>query len=149
MALGPPRALPRPESHAAGLGYWTHMFTAGATYYPDAAKKWSISALNRYEINMDHENTSAGQAWTLEWGLSRAVVLILEAGVAGYYQQQVTSTRTPTGSDPINRVAGIGPEITAACPKLATFVSLRYAYEFMAENRLQGHTLALTITKRF
>lgn len=148
-AWAPTGSSSGPNPTRAGLGYWTHMFTAGATYYPDAAKKWSVSALNRYEINMDHDNTSAGQAWTLEWGLSRAVVSTIEAGVAGYYQQQVTSTRTPTGSNPINRVAGIGPEITAACPKLATFVSLRYAYEFMAENRLEGHTLALTITKRF
>jgi hypothetical protein len=29
------------------------------------------------------------------------------------------------------------------------FVSARYAYEFMAEDRAQGHTLALTLTKRF
>ncbi len=28
-------------------------------------------------------------------------------------------------------------------------VSLRYAYEFMAENRLQGHTFTLTLTKKF
>jgi len=28
-------------------------------------------------------------------------------------------------------------------------VSLRYAYEFMAESRLQGHMIALTLTKKF
>jgi hypothetical protein len=41
----------------AGLGYWTQMITAGATYYPDAEKKWSISALNRYEINGEKDGT--------------------------------------------------------------------------------------------
>src|ERR1035441_3216674 len=34
-----------------GNGYWTEMLTAGATWYPDDAKKWSLSALNRYEFS--------------------------------------------------------------------------------------------------
>jgi hypothetical protein len=29
------------------------------------------------------------------------------------------------------------------------FVALRYNYEFMAENRMQGHTVALVLTKVF
>jgi hypothetical protein len=29
------------------------------------------------------------------------------------------------------------------------FVSFRYLYEFMAENRAQGQTFTLTLTKRF
>jgi hypothetical protein len=130
----------------AGLGYWTHMFTAGATFYPDAEKKWSISALNRYEINMEHAGISVGQAYTLEWGASRTVLTNLDAGLAGYYQGKVTST---TGDVPRDRVAGLGPEISAFCPKCALGVSLRYIYEFMAESRLQGHTVALTLTRRF
>jgi len=130
----------------AGLGYWTHMFTAGATYYPDAAKKWSVSALSRYEINMEHQGLTFGQAYTLEWGLGRTIIPTIDAGLAGYYQQQVTSD---SNGSPRNRVAGIGPEITAFCPKCAVGVSLRYAYEFMAESRLEGHTVALTITKPF
>ncbi len=130
----------------AGLGYWTHMFTAGATFYPDAAKQWSVSALSRYEINMEHEGFTAGQAYTLEWGLSRAIIPTIDAGLAGYYQQQVTSNNN---GSPLNRASGVGPEISAFIPKCALGVSLRYAYEFMAENRLEGHTVALTFTKRF
>jgi hypothetical protein len=130
----------------AGLGYWGHMFTAGATWYPDAEKKWSVSALSRYEINMAHEDFTVGQAYTLEWGLSRTVITNLDAGLAGYYQQKVTSD---TGGTPRDRVAGIGPEVSAFCPKCGVIASLRYAYEFMAEDRLQGHTITLTLTKRF
>jgi hypothetical protein len=29
------------------------------------------------------------------------------------------------------------------------FASLRYDYEFLAEERTQGHTVSLTLTKRF
>jgi hypothetical protein len=46
-------------------------------------------------------------------------------------------------------VAAIGPEVSVMFPKQMFFVSLRYNYEFMAENRAQGHTTALTLTKRF
>ena len=35
----------------AGQGYWTHMLTAGATWYIDGDKKWAVSALNRYEFS--------------------------------------------------------------------------------------------------
>ena len=35
---------------------------------------------------------------------------------------------------------GVGPEISVAFPKPMFFVSFRYIYEFMAENRAQGQT---------
>lgn len=135
----------------AGLGYWTHMFTAGVTWYPDAAKQWSVSALSRYEINMEKDDTdiTPGQAYTLEWGISRAVAKHIELGVVGYYQQQVTTDSGSGSSDERDRVAAVGPEISTFCPQLGLFTSLRYEYEFMAESRLQGHTIAVTFTKRF
>jgi len=51
----------------AGLGYWTYMLTAGATWYIDDEKKWSVSALNRYEFSTEKEDTETipGQAYKL------------------------------------------------------------------------------------
>jgi hypothetical protein len=135
----------------AGLGYWTAMLTAGATYYIDADKKWAISALNRYEINTEKQDTdiTPGQAYTLEYGASYAVSPTVDVGVAGYYQQKVTEDSGTGSSSQRDRVAGIGPEVSVFYPRYTLGWSLRYAYEFLAESRLQGHTLALTITKRF
>ncbi len=135
----------------AGLGYWTHMFTAGATFYIDADKLWAVSALNRYEINQEKEDTDIvpGQAYTLEWGVSRAVSKTVDVGVAGYYQQKVTEDSGDGSSSLRDRVAGVGPEVSVFYPRVTLGWSFRYLYEFMAENRLQGHTFALTITKRF
>jgi hypothetical protein len=135
----------------AGLGYWTHMFTAGATWYPDFAKQWSISALSRYEINTEKDDTdiTPGQAYTLEWGLSRAVSKTVDAGLVGYYQTQVTEDHGSGSSDEKDNVAAVGPEVAVAYPSYMLGWSLRYLYEFAAENRLQGHTVAFTITKRF
>ena len=74
----------------------------------------------------------------------------IDVGAIGYYQQQVTGDTGPAlNQTPRDRVAGIGPEVSAFFPKIMLGVSLRYAYEFMAENRLQGNTVTLTLTKRF
>ncbi len=131
-----------------GKGYWTFMQTAGATWYVDEAKTWAVSALNRYEFNTEQRDThvTLGDAYTLEWGISKSVCKEADLGVVGYYQQQVTGN---SDKSPLNRVAAIGPEVSCMFPKQMFFVSLRYNYEFMAESRAQGNAVTLTLTKRF
>ena len=135
-----------------GLGYWTPMLTAGATWYADQEKTWAVSALGRYEFNTEQDDThvTRGQAFTLEWGVSKTLQKIIDVGVVGYYQQKVTSDSGPGKSvSPQDRVIAIGPEISVAFPKHMIFISGRYLNEFIAENRAQGHTFTLTLTKRF
>ncbi len=133
-----------------GLGYWTFMQTAGATWYIDNEKTWAVSALNRYEFNTEqrHTDITPGQVYTLEWGISKTVAKVVDLGAVGYYQQKVTTDSGNGASKDRDRVAAVGPEISVAFPKQMLFISLRYDYEFMAENRAQGHTFALTLTKR-
>lgn len=142
-----------PPTTRVGSGYWTPMLTAGATWYLDQEKTWAISALNRYEFNTEQRdiNVTPGQAYTMEWGISKTLGKIWDVGVVGYYQQQVTGDSNELGGDGGNhdRVAAIGPEVSVAFPKQMLFVSFRYLYEFTAEARAQGHTFALTLTKRF
>ena len=131
-----------------GKGYWTFMQTAGATWYVDEAKTWAVSALNRYEFNTEQRDThvTPGDAYTLEWGISKSVCKEADLGVVGYYQQQVTGN---SDKSPLNRVAAIGPEVSCMFPKQMFFVSLRYNFEFMAESRAEGNAITLTLTKRF
>ena len=141
-----------PHGTKAGLGCWTPMLTGGATWYVDEAKTWAVSALTRYEFNTEQDKThvTRGQAFTLEWGVSKTLAKLYDVGVVGYYQQKVTDDRGPVlNVTPQDRVAAIGPEISVAIPKIMLFVSGRYLYEFMSENRAQGHTFTLTLTKRF
>jgi hypothetical protein len=141
-----------PPTTRLGAGFWTPMLTAGATWYPDEAKTWAISALSRYEFNTEDTDTheTPGQAYTLEWGISKSVIKTVDLGVVGYYQQRVTESTGPApGEFPYSRVAGVGPEVVVTIPQWMLFVSLRYDYEFMAEERTQGHTVCLTLTKRF
>src|ERR1035437_1369786 len=134
----------------AGVGYWTEMLTAGATWYPDQAKRWALSVLNRYEFSQEQREThiTPGQAYTVEGGLSYGVTKTVDVGAIGYYQQQVTIDSGTGASHERDRVAGMAPKISFFSPPAMLGVSVRYAYEFMAESRLQGHTATLTITKK-
>ena len=137
-----------PGSTRVGHGFWTFMQTAGGTWYIDEGKTWAVSALNRYEFNTEQRDThvTPGNAYTLEWGVSKSVCKEADLGVVGYYQQQVTGN---SNKSPLNRVAAIGPEVSFMFPKQMFFVSLRYNCEFMAENRAQGNAVTMTLTKRF
>ena len=142
-------SAPRPTTRA-GLGYWTTMLTFGGTWYMDAAKTWSISALNRYEINTEQRDTdtTTGNAWTLEWGLGKAITKLVTLSAVGYYQAKVTGD-SGAHPQPLNRVAAVGPEVDLAFRPQTLFLSLRYEYEFVSENRAQGQTVSFVVTKRF
>jgi hypothetical protein len=135
----------------AGLGYLGTMLTVGATWRPDEARRWSLSALNRYEFNSAQRNSGVtlGSVYTVEWGVSRSLGRMLSVGPAGYYQQRVSSDSGPGASLLRPRAAAIGPEATIAFAQAGVFVSWRYLDEFAAAGRSQGQTGTLTLTKRF
>ncbi len=134
-----------------GNGYWSHMLTLGGVWHPDAAKTWSLSLLGRYEICHEQDQTqiTPGNMGTLEWGFSKTVTPGVEVGLTGYYQQQVTEDSGPSASTDLSHVVGVGPEVNVFWQKLGLFTSLRYAYEADAKDRPQGHTITLTLTRRF
>jgi hypothetical protein len=132
-----------------GKGFWSGMLTAGATWYPDEKKQWSASILNRYEIHTENDdlNVTPGDTYTMEFGVARTVRPGLDLGLVGYWQQQVTDGKGDATPD--ERVVGLGPEIAGRCPITGMQISLRYLYEFSAEQRPEGNTVSLTFTKRF
>jgi hypothetical protein len=140
-----------PPTTAIGNGYWTFMQTAAATWYIDAGKTWAVSALSRYEFNLESREThiTPGQAYTLEWGISKTLGKVNDLGVVGYYQAQVTTDSGNGASGVRDRAAAVGPEYSVVFPDHMLFVSIRYLYEFMAVSRAQGHAVTVTITKRF
>ena len=133
----------------AGSGFWTHMFTAGVTWYFDSDKAWAISLLNRYEISSKqrHVDFTPGDTDTLEWGLSYAATKTLDVGLAGYFQRQVGRASGTAASPGRSRVSGVGPEVSGFIPGATLGWSLRWVHEFNAKNRFQGDTIALTLTK--
>lgn len=140
-----------PPTTDAGMGYWGGMITFGGTWYMDAEKTWAISALNRYEINAEQRDTdiTPGNGYTLEWGISKKLAKGFAVGPAGYFQMKTTADSGPNASSHRDQVAAVGPEVDGVIPGIDLHVSLRYEYEFIADNRAQGQVIALTLTKRF
>jgi hypothetical protein len=138
-------------STRAGKGFWDGMLTWGGTWYTDTNKTYAVSALSRYEFNSEQNGSAItpGEAYTLEWGLSRQFGHGLSVGPVGYYQQKVTGDRGPEASSTRDRVAAVGGEFGGPIPKINVLASVRCLYEFMAEGRAQGETITLTLTKRF
>lgn len=134
-----------------GKGYWGHMLTLGGTYYFDEAKTWALSALNRYEINHEHKDfdLTPGNEFTVEFALSKSLRKTIDIGAVGYFQWQTTKDSGSDSNDVQDQVVGLGPEISTFCPRLKLFTSLRYLYELGANDRPEGHTITLTITKVF
>jgi len=134
-----------------GAGFWSHMLTLGGVWYPDEQKTWAVSLLGRYEICHEQDNThiTPGNMATLEWGLSKTVMPGVDVGVIGYYQQQVTEDDGAGASTDLAHVVGVGPEVSVMWSKIGMISTLRYVYEADAKDRPQGHTITLTLTKRF
>ncbi|MFO1477356.1 MAG: transporter [Verrucomicrobiota bacterium] len=133
-----------------GLNCWSPMLTAGATVYFDTNRTWAVSALNRYEFNTeDDSGVTPGQTYTLEWGVSKTLAKVFDVGAVGYYQLQTKADSGPGASPGKGMAASVGPEVSMAFPDIMTFVSVRYLYEFTAQNTSQGQAVVLTVTKRF
>jgi hypothetical protein len=107
------------------------------------------SALNPYKPKLEREgnNISPGQTYPLEWGVSQNLAKTVDLRVSGYHQQEITEDGGIGSSRQGDRVAGIGPQSSTLFASLTQGVSIRCAYEFMAERRLQGHILAFSVTK--
>lgn len=145
----------------AGKGYWTGQFDAGATYYPDKEKTWSLSWLGRYETHAKQRGHDVryGDDFHFEWGIGKALpssfdlgpLKGFEAGVVGYAQFQVTDDRgrDVTWDDVHDRVFAVGPEVRFAIPKWKTLVELRTNFEFGAVDRTEGIMGSLNITRAF
>jgi hypothetical protein len=145
-AAAPLRGLDSP-----GNGYWTHMFTFGGVWHPDEQKLWSLSLLNRYEINTEQDQTqiTPGNMYSLEWGLGRSVAKGVDVGLVGYYQQEVTQDDGPHAATALSHVVAIGPEVSVVWEKIDLISTLRYEYEVNAKDRPQGQAVVLTLTRRF
>jgi len=136
----------------AGTGFWTDMVSAGATWHMDTEKTWALSVLNRYEFNSEQRDThvTPGEAYTMEWGLSKTFIKTIDVGMVGYYQDKVTTDSGGMCPSPYHSsVAAVGPEIRGVVPGIDVQLSLRYEYEFMAEDRAQGQTITFSVVKAF
>lgn len=160
-AIAPLGDYEQDRTVAPGKGYWTGMFSAGGTLFPDEAKTWSISYLGRYEIHSRQRghNVQLGDDYHFEWGIGKALPSVklgplagFAVGVVGYGQFQVNddSGRDVTWDKTVHdRVLAMGPEVRFAIPQWKTLIELRSNFEFDARDRTEGTMSTLNITKAF
>ena len=144
----------RQSATKAGSDEWTIMPTFGATWYPDSKKKWSASALGRYEFHATKEGEAVkmGDDFHVEYGLANAVRPLLKIGAVGYMQRKVTedSGKDVTWDASVrDRVFASGIEVMKIFPRQMFFVQLRGLFEYGARGRSQDEALVLVLTKRF
>ena len=150
-----------------GDNEWTHMISLGGTWHPDDKKSWAISILHHYEINSSQVGTTVSSAtpgggyfipayekipcstYTLEWSVRKTILKHTDVGVFGYYQKQFSDSSPAVNRFQDSEAAGIGPEISTSIPRWNVSAALRYAYEFTAYHRPQGHIINIAVTKKF
>jgi len=143
-----------------GLGFWTHEFQVGVTWYPWEHQGTAIMLNGTYEIHheKDGADITPGDRFSLEWGVSQYLplnkeqTLLAELGVSGYGQWQVEKDSGSGVTDVLNvkdKVNGIGGQLGLASVPLNASVVIRYIKEYDAEARFEGDLYTMTIAKGF
>jgi hypothetical protein len=110
---------------SAGKGFASTMLTGGGTYYFDANKTISGSALLRYEINDSKSNGfKPGDQVSLEWGVGK-VIGSTQVGLVGYDQMQVSNDSGTGASNNKSERHAIGAEVVL--PLMSSGVILKAA----------------------
>ena len=137
------------EPASIGKGFRTTMLTLGGTYYPDATKSWSLSALSRYEIKSKQDETgiTPGDSWLVEWGVGKQLDNGLELGVIGYNSWQLENSKGAPAGKAEKHALGI--EGSYFWPSLMLGLNAAYLNEYEVHNGPSGDMFRLTLTKVF
>lgn len=143
-------------SNNVGSGYWGHNLTSGVTVYLTKNKGTSANLSTDLEKHgtKSGTNVTPGGAFTMEWGLGQALPLdkslhkILQLGVVGYDQWQVSNNsgtigKFPASQIPFYSVHGVGVQSNFIMPKPGLVGFFKYYKEYKAKSRVEGRTIAI------
>lgn len=148
------------DADNTGLGFWTHEFQGGVTWYPWEHQGTALMVNGTYEIHheKDGADITPGDRFSLDWGISQFLplnkeeTLLVELGISGYSQWQVDND---SGSDVIDvlnvkdEIHGIGGQVGLAYVTWNASLTFRYISEYDAEARFEGDLYVLTLAKGF
>jgi hypothetical protein len=137
-------------SDNVGSGYWGNNFATGTTFYVTKNKGTSLNLATDWEIHGQKRgiNITPGQAFTDEWGLGQILPLkkdfsrLLQLGVVGYDQWQVTANQGLTAAFPYYSVHAIGVQSNFILPTKGFNLFFKYEPEYSAKARPEGRTFA-------
>ena len=136
-------------SDNVGSGYWGNNLATGTTFYVTKNKGTSLSLATNWEIHGQKRQTNItpGQAVTDEWGLGQILPLkkdfsrLLQLGVVGYDQWQVTANQGLTAAFPYYSVHAVGVQSNFILPPKGLNLFFKYEDEYLAKARPGGRTI--------
>jgi len=145
-----------------GSGYFGNHLQTGTTYYITKNKGTSANLFTDWEVHGPRQGTNGtnktpGQAFTDEWGLGQVLPLkkdlsqLLQAGVVGYDQWQVTANggQIPIGATgltlpasliPYYSVHAVGGQLTYILPAKNFSLFFKGYHEYSASSHTLGNT---------
>ncbi len=129
-----------------GSGYWGNDITTNATVYLTKNKATTANLATIWEIHgqKDGTNITPGQAFSDEWGFGQILPLkkdfsrLLQLGVIGYDQWQVTGNSGTTSVFPYYSSHAVGLQTTFILPAKSLSAFFKYENEFTAKARPEG-----------
>ncbi|MDY7114758.1 transporter [Halomonas sp. SSL-5] len=140
---------------SVGKGYGSTMLTLGGMWHLDADKTWNVSALSRYEIKTEQDDTgiTPGDSWLVEWGLGHRLQNGLELGLVGYDAWQLEADDGAATGAKAERHA-IGAEAGYLWPMAGVMLKGAVYHEYDAEGgalkkglESEGDAIRLQLTK--
>jgi hypothetical protein len=125
-----------------GYGFFTSQTQASFYYYPIEDQSTAIMVSPTWEWHSDNidKDVQPGQNFTIEYGIGQYLHELLEVGVHGFHQWQITED---SGDDAVNtdtkdKVSGIGGQVTWWPIKDRLALVGKYVHEYGTEDRLEG-----------
>jgi len=147
-----------PSADNVGFGFWTHQLQGAVGFYPWEHRGTAVSLAMTYELHHQKEDidVTPGSHLSLNWGVSQYLPLtadksnLLEIGIAGYSQWQVTDDTGSAASNPSvhDQVHAAGLILGWTYVPYGLAITGRYSYEFASEDRFQGSFATLIIAKK-
>jgi hypothetical protein len=140
-----------PGEASIGKGFDTTMLTLGGAWHLNQDRTWSVSALSRYEIKGEQDDTgiTPGDSWIVEWGISHQLDNGIDVGLVGYNGWQLEADSGMGSADAKQEAHAIGAEVGVGLPGLGAMLNGAVYTEYSNKNRPQGNIFRLQFTKAF
>jgi hypothetical protein len=138
-----------------GTGHWTNAPAVGETFYLTKNKATSFSSYQMWEFHTTQEQTNIhpGQTLDVDYSLTQILPLeknmhtLLQAGVAGYGQWEVSDSGGPgvNPSQPAHyAVNGIGGAANVLLPARKATLGVKLIKEFSNSHTVQGYSFQVS-----
>jgi hypothetical protein len=137
-----------------GSGYWGNNLCSGTTFYVTKNKATQMSMATNWELHGTKRGTNIipGQAFTIEWGVGQIIPVkkdlskLLQAGVIGYDQWQVTANQGLTRAFPYYSMHAIGLQTNFVVPAKGFSAFFKYLPEYLVKASTQGRTFVFGLS---